>query len=47
MLHATEQIDLVRLACLCQDLLGFMAFGGREDRIGLWCNVMSRSGCSY
>jgi hypothetical protein len=35
MLHATEQVDLIRLTRLGQNLLRFVAFRGREDRVGL------------
>lgn len=45
MLDAAEEIDLVRLACLGQNLLGLVALGRREDRIGL-CRVSGQCPCN-
>lgn len=36
MLHATEQIDLVRLSSFDENILGFMSLGSREYRIGFY-----------
>lgn len=43
MFHATEEVNLIRLASLRQNLLRLVAFGGGEDGVGLCRNVQSSS----